>query len=382
MAKHRMVSKDLIFTDKFLRMPHSQMSLYFALLVLADDDGIYEAPKDLMGRIRATEVDMQQLISNGFILFSDNGAVAIAHWLWHNRIREGRYRPSQSPFANDIGVYDNGVYGYLCDMEGEHSLADLTEIYNHQRRMGGKNSIEPLRLSRLKDVKKFALSLPQSGNVNDEINKNALVYQWYTDENVNSESNKNALVYQGKESVGEVRLDKERVHTKNVNDESNIILEDFTPAHDCLYGDNRNVFLTMEEYKSLYEKYADLSKLINKVSYILLTVNSKASKNHFAYLNKIAIEDDWPRKADVIESQKRKAENLKRLEESYKADEGQAYISYKSEDDIEDVKERKKEMIGKIKKVSPFVAERLIEAYEREFKESFDEEGKLPSIEK
>ena len=170
MAKHRMVSTEVIFTDKFLRMSHSQMALYFAIMLLADDDGIYEAPKDLMRRIRVTEVDLKQLYDDGFILYSGDGAVAVAHWLWHNRIREGRYTPSKSAFVNELGVHDNGIYDYLADMnEGEPSLGSLIEAHNAYRQSLGKTTAEPIRRTKLKDVKRMALSLPAGENVNFEI---------------------------------------------------------------------------------------------------------------------------------------------------------------------------------------------------------------------
>ena len=150
MAKHRMVSTEMIFTDKFLRLSHSQIALYFGIMLLADDDGIYEAPKDLMGRIRVTEVDLKQLYDYGFILCSSDGAVAVAHWLWHNRIREGRYTPSKSAFVNELGVHDNGIYDYLANMDdGEPSLASLIEVHNAYRQSLGKTNAEPIRRTKI-----------------------------------------------------------------------------------------------------------------------------------------------------------------------------------------------------------------------------------------
>lgn len=375
MAKHRMVSTEIIFTDKFLRLSHSQIALYFGIMLLADDDGIYEAPEDLMHRIRVTEVDLKQLFDYGFILCSSDGAVAVAHWLWHNRIREGRYTPSHSAFVNELGVHDNGIYDYLANMnEGEPSLASLIEVHNAYRQSLGKTNAEPIRRTKLKDVKRMALSLPPGENVNFESDKNILVDQWYTSENVKDEVNKNVLVYLGKEREGKVSIEKESVHAQNVKDEVNIkkqvFSDEYAPSSDWLYGECKNVFLKPEEYKKIYDTYVEPGKLINKVSYILMTVNSKASKNHFAYINKIAIEDGWKRKADVNASQQRREANIKVVEESCMADEQQAN-SLRTE---EDIKERRKEMIRRMREVSPYTAERLIEAYEREYEESFEDE--------
>lgn len=370
MAKHRMVSTEIIFTDKFLRLSHSQIALYFGIMLLADDDGIYEAPKDLMGRIRVTEVDLKQLYDDGFILCSSDGAVAVAHWLWHNRIREGRYTPSQSEFVNELGVHDNGIYDYLADMnEGEPSLASLIEVHNAYRQSLGKTNAEPIRRTKLKDIKRMALSLPAGENVNFKSDKNILVDQWYTSENVKDEVTKNALVYLGKEREGKVSIEKESVHAQNVKDEVDTKTQP-PPSNDWLYGECKNVFLKPEEYKKIYDTYVEPGKLINKVSYILMTVNSKASKNHFAYINKIAIEDGWKRKADVNASQQRREANIKTVEESCIADEQQANRLTTEED----IKERRKEMIRRMREVSPYTAERLIEAYEREYEESFEDE--------
>ena len=59
-------------------------------------------------------------------------------------------------------------------------------------------------------------------------------------------------------------------------------------------------------------KYINPEKLLDKVSYILLNANRK--KNHYAYVNKIAIDDGWTTREEAIKKEKMMEKFEKELE--------------------------------------------------------------------
>ena len=63
--------------------------------------------------------------------------------------------------------------------------------------------------------------------------------------------------------------------------------------NDNLYGKERNVFLLPDEYKTICERYEQPDKLIDKISFMFLG-RKKLPKSHYGYINKIALEDEWP----------------------------------------------------------------------------------------
>lgn len=90
MAQRRMVSKNIIDSAKFLKMPISSQALYFHLIIRADDDGVVEA-YNVMRIIGATEDDLRVLISKEYVRILNEDLVSfILDWLEHNNIRADR----------------------------------------------------------------------------------------------------------------------------------------------------------------------------------------------------------------------------------------------------------------------------------------------------
>lgn len=85
-----MVSRRIVESAKFIKMPSTSQNLYFHLMVHADDDGIVEA-LPVINLIHANEDDLRVLHSKGFIVILNEDLVSfICDWLEHNKIRLDR----------------------------------------------------------------------------------------------------------------------------------------------------------------------------------------------------------------------------------------------------------------------------------------------------
>ena len=85
-----MMSKKIVESAKFIKMPASSQNLYFHLLVNADDDGVVEA-FPVINLIRANEDDLRVLVSKGFVQILNEDMVAfIVDWRVQNTLRADR----------------------------------------------------------------------------------------------------------------------------------------------------------------------------------------------------------------------------------------------------------------------------------------------------
>ena len=94
MGNHRMFSKRIVESTRFLKMPATSQNLYFHLGMLADDDGIVEA-YPVMCTTGSSEDDLMALVSKNFVTVLNSDTVTyINDWLEHNTIRADRKRDS------------------------------------------------------------------------------------------------------------------------------------------------------------------------------------------------------------------------------------------------------------------------------------------------
>ena len=85
-----MISKKVVESAKFIKMPATSQNLYFHLLVNADDDGVVEA-LPVLNLIRANEDDLRVLVSKGFVQLLNEDLVSyIIDWREQNRLRADR----------------------------------------------------------------------------------------------------------------------------------------------------------------------------------------------------------------------------------------------------------------------------------------------------
>ena len=94
MAKRRMISLDIVDTDRFLSMPISTRCLYYDLLLRADDDGFVAAPRKIQRMVGATDDDFSILAAKGLIIPFQSGVCVITDWRAQNVIRRDRHTPT------------------------------------------------------------------------------------------------------------------------------------------------------------------------------------------------------------------------------------------------------------------------------------------------
>ena len=85
-----MISRKIVESAKFIKMPVSSQNLYFHLLINADDDGVVEA-FPVINLIRANEDDLRVLVSKGFVQVLNEDLVSfIVDWRVQNTLRADR----------------------------------------------------------------------------------------------------------------------------------------------------------------------------------------------------------------------------------------------------------------------------------------------------
>ena len=90
MADRRMLSKNVVESAKFLKMPQSSQNLYFHLVVNADDDGVVEA-YTVLKLINANEDDLRVLVAKEFVIILNEDLVSfICHWRDMNKLQADR----------------------------------------------------------------------------------------------------------------------------------------------------------------------------------------------------------------------------------------------------------------------------------------------------
>jgi hypothetical protein len=75
MATRRMVSLEIVDSDKFLSMPLSTQALYFHLYVRAGEDGFVRNPNAIKRAITCLSFDLDALVENGYAVLSDDGLI-------------------------------------------------------------------------------------------------------------------------------------------------------------------------------------------------------------------------------------------------------------------------------------------------------------------
>ena len=69
-----MISRKIVDSARFLKMPATSQNLYFHLIVNADDDGVVEA-YPVINMCKANEDDLRVLVGKGFVTVLDEDLV-------------------------------------------------------------------------------------------------------------------------------------------------------------------------------------------------------------------------------------------------------------------------------------------------------------------
>lgn len=106
MAERRMVSKTIMQTQKFLRLPLETQALYVHLVINSDDDGIVEA-FPVVRMIGASEDSLGLLVIKQFIKpLNQDMVYFITDFNEQNKIRPDRHKPS---IHRDLAIQQLGL---------------------------------------------------------------------------------------------------------------------------------------------------------------------------------------------------------------------------------------------------------------------------------
>lgn len=111
MAERRMIARSVCSSDAFRVLGAGSKSLYFQLILEADDDGCVGSPIGVMRADGDSDADLAALVDAGFLLRFPSGVVVIRHWKIQNQIQPSRY--SAGRYKDEIAqlsVTENGVY--------------------------------------------------------------------------------------------------------------------------------------------------------------------------------------------------------------------------------------------------------------------------------
>ena len=133
MANRRMLSKDVIRSDKFIGLSFSAQVLYMQLNVESDDEGFVNNPNMIARLVGVTNNDLQELIKKGFIITFDSGVVVLCHFHLNNYIQPDRrhetvYLAEKSKiFKNDNKIYELKPPAHDTDADCKQNVEKMTD---------------------------------------------------------------------------------------------------------------------------------------------------------------------------------------------------------------------------------------------------------------
>lgn len=166
----RMISSKVVDTDNFLDMPATSQSLYFHLLMHADDDGFLGNPKTITRSIGAHQDDLKLLIEKGYLFVFEDGAIAIKDWFIHNYIPKDRYH--ETVYKEDkkkLEVTETQQYRLVTrktivqDTESKQDVSSLdTTCIRDDNKVYTEVKLSKDKLSKDNNIDKLSSSEPNS----------------------------------------------------------------------------------------------------------------------------------------------------------------------------------------------------------------------------
>ncbi len=101
MANRRMISRDVIETSAFYRMPHSAQALYIHCLINADDEGIIDNIDTIIMQLKSSVDDLNLLLGKGYLIYIDEirALYVITDFHLMNAIQPAKYTGTRYPEA-------------------------------------------------------------------------------------------------------------------------------------------------------------------------------------------------------------------------------------------------------------------------------------------
>lgn len=112
MADRRMISKSVFDSDKFTDLSSKARLLYVYMILHSDDSGFTNSIKKLMWEARASNSELKELVSSGYVIQFETGVYLIAHWLLMNKVQPSRAKETlfvkelASVVLNEDKVYE------------------------------------------------------------------------------------------------------------------------------------------------------------------------------------------------------------------------------------------------------------------------------------
>jgi DnaD/phage-associated family protein len=280
MAQRRMISKEVIQSQRFLTLPLEAQALYFHLIAASDDDGVVDA-FPIVRMVGAREDNLGLLVVKKFVLPLNNEMIYfITDFSKQNKIRQDRIQPS--------------IYRDL--------LLEKTDLVRDGKRLIDKNEIFDGQVS--------DKCLTSDGQMADVCQT--------------SDGQMSAQYSIGKYSIGEYSLEQLSTEKKSV-------VDDKKPKQKSLSQiiKESNIKLNDRQAQMLLD-YVGLDNMTIEMIQYAVELTEDAGANNFNYLNKIL--KSWrEKKLTSLETVKKDVEEFEIRKSNPSADNPAVFKPYRDE---------------------------------------------------
>lgn len=280
MAQRRMISKEVIQSQRFLTLPLEAQALYFHLIAASDDDGVVDA-FPIVRMVGAREDNLGLLVVKKFVFPLNNEMIYfITDFSKQNKIRQDRIQPS--------------IYRDL--------LLEKTDLVRDGKRLVDKNEIFDGQMS--------DKCLTSDGQMADVCQT--------------SDGQMSAQYSIGKYSIGEYSLEQLSTEKESVVDEKKTKQKSLSQIIK-----ESNIKLNDRQAQMLLD-YVGLDNMTIEMIQYAVELTEDAGANNFNYLNKIL--KSWrEKKLTSLEAVKKDVEEFEIRKSNPSADNPAVFKPYRDE---------------------------------------------------
>lgn len=280
MAQRRMISKEVIQSQRFLTLPLEAQALYFHLIAASDDDGVVDA-FPIVRMVGAREDNLGLLVVKKFVFPLNNEMIYfITDFSKQNKIRQDRIQPS--------------IYRDL--------LLEKTDLVRDGKRLVDKNEIFDGQVS--------DKCLTSDGQMADVCQT--------------SDGQMSAQYSIGKYSIGEYSLEQLSTEKESVVDDKKPKQKSFSQIIK-----ESNIKLNDRQVQMLLD-YVGLDNMTIEMIQYAVELTEDAGANNFNYLNKIL--KSWrEKKLTSLDAVKKDAEEFEIRKSNPSADNPAVFKPYRDE---------------------------------------------------
>ena len=291
MAQRRMISKEVIQSQRFLTLPLEAQALYFHLIAASDDDGVVDA-FPIVRMVGAREDNLGLLVVKKFVLPLNNEMIYfITDFSKQNKIRQDRIQPS--------------IYRDL--------LLEKTDLVRDGKRLVDKNEIF--------DGQMPDKCLTSDGQMPDKcLTSDGQV----ADVCQTSDGQVSAQYSIGKYSIGEYSLEQLSTEKESVVDDKKPKQKSFSKIIK-----ESNIKLNDRQAQMLLD-YVGLDNMTIEMIQYAVELTEDAGANNFNYLNKIL--KSWrEKKLTSLDAVKKDVEEFEIRKSNPSADNPAVFKPYRDE---------------------------------------------------